>query len=365
MQAITNRQKRYIAPTPAARCTTKGALTRAPAQLDILEHKAVAPDPFKTRGTHLPPRSRRKVTVERLQRASGAVLRSFAKIINAVLPFSIITDAIVLPSWAMGADKLGTDPHELKAQAEKLQRRYKGTPITIPVRNYALGVPVPSPQPLLDGMHFPAPDPDTKKTVIFCNPNAMFWEQAEEVVDFYNRELGCNVVVFNYRGVGQSKGRPTISRTQKDMDAVLKMVTETWEVSDKDILVHGRSVGGPHAAYIASKHPEMTLVCDRTFTNLASAAKNMVGGGAKGSILGGLAYTFAADDVSTHAHFQKVKGPKLCIADHHDEMFPNYRGDGGDVIDLNRRETDTHNDFTTTFQSRLVRKWVTKTFVRR
>ena len=364
MRPINQRQKSYVAPTPAAHRSVPDALTR-PAVQDILERKDNAPAPFKNRGTHLPPRSRRKIFVDNLQRAGGAVLRSFAKIINAVLPFSILTDTIVLPSWAMGADSLGTTPDKLKKEAEKLQRQYKGTPITIPVRNYAFGVPVPGPQPLLDGMHFPAPDPATKKTVIFCNPNAMFWEQSKEVVDFYNRELGCNVVVFNYRGVSQSTGRPTISRTQKDMDSVLKMVKETWNVSDKDILVHGRSVGGPHAAYIASKHPEMTLVCDRTFTNLASAAKNMVGGGAKGNILGGLAYTFAADDVSTHTHFQKAKGPKLCIADHHDEMFPNYRGEGGDVIDLNRREKDTHNDFGTTFRSRLVRKWITKTFVRR
>ena len=109
MRPINQRQNSYVAPTPAAHRSVPSALTRTAVQ-DILERKDSAPAPFKNRGTHLPPRSRRKIFVDNLQRAGGAVFRSFAKIINAVLPFSILTDTIVLPSWAMGADSLGTTP---------------------------------------------------------------------------------------------------------------------------------------------------------------------------------------------------------------------------------------------------------------
>ena len=45
-------------------------------------------------------------------------------------------------------------------------------------------------------------------TVLFCHGNAGNISHRIEKIKFFN-ELGCGVFIFDYRGYGKSKGRPT------------------------------------------------------------------------------------------------------------------------------------------------------------
>ena len=52
-------------------------------------------------------------------------------------------------------------------------------------------------------------DIDNKTTnfVLFCNPNAVFYEYLNyqtEWMHFYTHVLGMNMIIFNYRGYGRS-----------------------------------------------------------------------------------------------------------------------------------------------------------------
>ena len=59
----------------------------------------------------------------------------------------------------------------------------------------------------LDSSNKLAIDNETTNFVLFCNPNACFYEYLiyqTEWVRYYTQVLGLNMIVFNYRGYGRS-----------------------------------------------------------------------------------------------------------------------------------------------------------------
>ena len=313
----------------------------------------------RERGVHVPPRSTRQQVKDFLGWGFGRPVRLVGQTLASVLPLSVLTDTMVYPSWSCDVDE-----RCLTRARDRLAQRFEGERVKIPIQGYALGtVPTCGSSEKLDGMYFQAKGPLTDKTVLFCNPNAGFYETCGDVVDFYRNQLGCNVLLFNYRGAGASESRPTTDRTLHDMEDIYDWLVTHKEIQEKDLLVHGRSVGGVHAASLASAHPRITLVCDRTFENLASAANGMYGGGVGGALFSGLAYTFSSNELSTHQLYQQVKGNKVCVADHNDEMFENYRGEGGDLIELNSTTRYSHNRLELTLGCPLFKKWVTQKFL--
>ena len=328
------------------------------ASVDIFEPR-VSEYSDVEQGIHLGERSPSRKAADDLGRVLTLPGRFVGQTLASMLPLSVLADAMVFPLWPEGY------PEEFLSENRKmLEKRFRGEAVQIPVRDYAVGrIANPGSTITLDGMYFEPLRKETKKTVIYCNPNAGVYETNSDIVEYYRNEIGVNLLVFNYRGVGESEGRPTTARTLNDMEDIYKWLVTEKGLCESDVMVHGRSLGGAYAAALAAKHPKMTLVCDRAFEDLASAAKGMAGGGVGGSVLGGLAFMFSASELSTHGYYQKVQGHKLCVADHHDEMFENYRGKGGDVIDLNSKKEFTHNRQELTLRSPLFERWVRENFL--
>lgn len=117
-------------------------------------------------------------------------------------------------------------------------------------------------------------------TMIFCNPNACFYEylpHQTEWVDYY-RKLGVNLVIWNYRGYGRSQGSG-ISPTaiMKDGEKVFQHVRSSLGVTGK-IGVHGESLGGCVASYIGKKCQVDFIFADRTFSSVLDIANWAFGG---------------------------------------------------------------------------------------
>ena len=109
-------------------------------------------------------------------------------------------------------------------------------------------------------------------TMLFCNPNAGFYEFAyyqSEWLEYYIR-AGVNVMLWNYRGYGRTKGRPTPSRLKKDGVAVAEYLKSNRKVGV--LGVHGESLGGMIATHIARTCGVDFLFADRTFTSLDSVS---------------------------------------------------------------------------------------------
>jgi pimeloyl-ACP methyl ester carboxylesterase len=117
-------------------------------------------------------------------------------------------------------------------------------------------------------------DPDylARPTIICCNPNALFYHHMVNApnnywLSFYLKK-GINVVAWNYRGYGNTKGSCTPYNVKSDGESVLYFVTNELGIKGK-IGVYGRSLGGICATHLAVTYPDKIelLIADRTFGN--------------------------------------------------------------------------------------------------
>ncbi len=110
------------------------------------------------------------------------------------------------------------------------------------------------------------PIKQARGTIIICHGNAgNISHRLEKIRIFTNLRLNC--FIFDYRGYGKSQGFPTEDGTYKDVLAAWKVLFDKG-ISLQEMVIMGRSLGGPIAAYLASqKHPKV-LILEATFTNL-------------------------------------------------------------------------------------------------
>jgi len=79
---------------------------------------------------------------------------------------------------------------------------------------------------------------------------------------------GVNVLGFDYRGYGQSSGRPSETGTYLDAQAAYAWLRRRGFVAT-NIVAHGESLGGAVAAELAVREPVGGLVLQSTFTSIA------------------------------------------------------------------------------------------------
>jgi len=156
----------------------------------------------------------------------------------------------------------------------------------------------------------------SKTTMIFCQPNAGYYEamlQDSEWIDFY-LENGLNVFLWNYRGFARSTGTPNPDLIRRDGESVVDYLRQ--ELGVKKIGVHGQSLGGLVATHLA-KHKGLDYLCaDRTFSELANIAELTYG-----RIAGALyrLITWWTDDISND--FLESSCYKVMAFDSNDEVI--------------------------------------------
>lgn len=122
-------------------------------------------------------------------------------------------------------------------------------------------------------------------------------------------ELGVSVLAAEYRGYGDSEGRPSEEGLAADARAAM---TEARSRCPR-VVVHGRSLGGAVAIRLASEAPADGLVVESTFTALKEIA------GRSGIPLAShlVAYDFASID-----RIPSVAVPTLVVHGTADELIP-------------------------------------------
>jgi fermentation-respiration switch protein FrsA (DUF1100 family) len=117
---------------------------------------------------------------------------------------------------------------------------------------------------LLSGWYIPSES--SKLTVLFCHGNGgNMFHRLDSINIFYN--LGLNCFIFDYRGYGNSEGKPGEEGTYLDVEAAYKWLTEEKNISPADIIIFGRSLGGSIAAYLAGKVEARALIIESAFTS--------------------------------------------------------------------------------------------------
>jgi len=125
----------------------------------------------------------------------------------------------------------------------------------------------------LHGWFIPAAG--ARATTLFCHGNAGNISRRMETIAALHR-LRLNVLIFDYRGYGQSEGSPTEEGTYKDAEAAWRYLTETKGVAPERIVIHGRSLGGAVAAHLARDHTPGALLLESTFTSAPDLAARLL-----------------------------------------------------------------------------------------
>ena len=167
----------------------------------------------------------------------------------------------------------------------------------------------------LHGWHIPAAA--SRGTVLFFHGNAGNISHRLDSIALFHR-LGLDVLIPEYRGYGQSEGRPSEAGTYRDAEAAWKWLTQARGVPPDRIAVFGRSLGGSIAAWLAAEHTPAGLMVESSFVSVPELAAGLYP-----FLPARLLSRFSYD---TAAYLGRRVCPVLVVHSRHDEIIPFEHG---------------------------------------
>lgn len=153
--------------------------------------------------------------------------------------------------------------------------------------------------------------------MIICPPNLnnieLLCDHSEDVNFYFKNDI--DVLIYNYRGYGNSNSYSNIPRTQKDIVFIINEMRRNY--SYKKIGIHGRSIGSIPACYAAGKNLVDFCFVDRGFSSVDDLVRSHYI-----KIINFLyKLTFLPKD-NNEFNFVKSQKPKLLSCDYNDETIP-------------------------------------------
>jgi fermentation-respiration switch protein FrsA (DUF1100 family) len=161
------------------------------------------------------------------------------------------------------------------------------------------------------------PHDGARGVILFCHGNAGNISHRLDSIRVFHR-LGLDVFIFDYRGYGQSEGKPTERGTYEDAEAAWRYLIEEHQVIPSEVVVFGRSIGGAVGAWLAQNHKPRLLILESTFTSLRDVAATL--------------YPFfpvkrlLRFEYNTAEYLGGVNCPVLIIHSRNDEIMPFSQG---------------------------------------
>ena len=87
---------------------------------------------------------------------------------------------------------------------------------------------------------------------------------------------GLAVLLFDYRGYGRSRGRPSEAGLYQDAAGAHRFLVQDAGVDPRRIFPLGRSLGGAAAADLALRRPMGGVIIESSFTSLRDMARSLV-----------------------------------------------------------------------------------------
>ena len=163
----------------------------------------------------------------------------------------------------------------------------------------------------LHGWFIPAGN--AKFTLLFFHGNAGNISHRRESIEIFHR-LGLNVLIFDYRGYGQSKGKPSEQGLYQDATAAWRYLTEQKGFAPEQIIIFGRSLGGTIAARLAAGVQARGLILESTMSSARDFAKQVF------KVLARL--VVIRYDFNTAEYIRHVNVPVLVLHSPDDEIMP-------------------------------------------
>jgi len=110
-------------------------------------------------------------------------------------------------------------------------------------------------------------------TVLVCHGNAGNISHRLHRASLLQSRLGVSVLLFDYRGFGQSGGRTDEAGTYRDARAAYRFLVETKGRKPEEIVLFGESLGAAVAAQLALERPARALVMESPFASIPDMAR--------------------------------------------------------------------------------------------
>lgn len=118
------------------------------------------------------------------------------------------------------------------------------------------------------------PHPHPRAALLFSHGNAGNISHRLESLRLFH-DLGFEVLIYDYRGYGQSTGSPGEAGLYLDGKAALRWLVDTEDIALTDVVVFGRSMGAAVAARLASENPVAALILESGFTSVPDMAQEL------------------------------------------------------------------------------------------
>jgi hypothetical protein len=115
------------------------------------------------------------------------------------------------------------------------------------------------------------PSSQHRGTVLFLHGNAGNISHRLDSLRMF-QSLGYSTLIIDYRGYGNSAGKPSEQGTYLDADAAWGYLTQTRKIPPDSIVLFGESLGGAVAAWLATRHEPAALVIASGFTSVPDLA---------------------------------------------------------------------------------------------
>ncbi len=230
------------------------------------------------------------------------------------------------------ATLLALPPGVYMSLLEVLERQFVFFPMTQVERRPAdLGIPyddvyfMTEDGHLLNGWFLPAPSgnsdgaPDNRDTtLLWFHGNAGNIGHRVDDLALFHHLLGVNIFIFDYRGYGNSQGKPSERGVYLDSRAALTYLGGRDDVDPRRLVYYGRSLGAAVAVELALHRAPEGMALYSPFTSLAD--------------MGAALYTFspvrllAGHRLDSMDRIGRYHGPLLVIHGESDEIIPIEQG---------------------------------------
>ncbi len=117
------------------------------------------------------------------------------------------------------------------------------------------------------------PAPAAPATLIWFHGNAGNISHRLDNIGLLHRRLGIHIFIFDYRGYGQSDGRPSEAGLYRDARAALATLRRHPQVRPDRIVFFGRSLGAAVAVDLATQEPPLGLILESPFLSVRAMGK--------------------------------------------------------------------------------------------
>lgn len=170
----------------------------------------------------------------------------------------------------------------------------------------------------LNGWWVPPTGWEALPVILFCHGNGGNLSAFKSFVRLFH-DLGCAAFHFDYRGYGESEGRPGEAGTYRDGEAALAWLETEQNIPRSRIVYFGLSLGGGIATHLARRHPAGGLVLLGTFLSIPEMGREV--------------YPFLPVELLARIRYpnrenlQHYSGPLLIVHSRQDEVIPFRHGE--------------------------------------